>query len=220
MSSPDGTSMMSPQLRWQLLGVLRFHDAFTHEIVRNSLQVTIPNLGLLGVAGSDATYRFVSSQEQPPAGTFPVHADVPDAEYIQWDPFWLTFASLPPILPLRDHFLVEAPLWPTRRLAPRAGETSLVIQIQRSKKGDPVSDLRVKLIRAGAIPSLDTRTNLRGECFFRVPSLLPSVGDSPTSELIEVEIRSANGILLTVPGTISTTLSNGISNFQSLVIYP
>lgn len=197
--------------RWltHRLGVaMRFLDVFTGRPVRVPLAVTVPAEGWRAVAREDATYRFVFTEREVPAGLFDVEVEAPGGEYVSHVPVRLALPVVPATPPppaVRGDYLVEPPLWPTRRLRVPAGETAVVALLE-SGGVNPVEGLEVRLFRDGEpVPAEPfARSDLEGELLFRLPWVRRELAGSmvlppPT---LRIEVRVPSGpVLPAVPST-------------------
>jgi len=219
--------MVQPRFRQRLLAPVRFQDAFTGELVRVPLLVKIPLLRLVGIRhAADSAYCFVCSHEDLPGGVFRIEVEAPGGEYLLQNPLELKLPveKLPIPADLRDRFLVDAQLHPTRRLLVRPGETSVVGQIHRSAPPGSTSNLQVRLIRQLPGAPLETRTDAAGEFFFRVPPPPVLVGGVPAvTEAVAFEVRQqvpgvSVPVLLSVPGGQPATITAGQANIVPIVL--
>jgi hypothetical protein len=195
----------APRVLHRLAVVLRFVDAFTDAPVRVPLAVSIPARAWPArYAETDATYRFLVTDADLPAGTFAVAVTAPGGEYVSWEPIAV---QLPPpglahAPPLRaGDFLVTRPLWPTPRLRLPPAETAVVGRVV-SASAAPVAGLRVALFKPpGAPPAAPyTRTDARGEFLFRLPHLRGSAsgGVVVSKAAVAAEVRDASNNPLAV----------------------
>jgi hypothetical protein len=215
-------SQMVDRLRGglRLLAAIRFQDAFTKEQVRVPLRVSVPQLRLKGIyhAGS-GVYSLAASGVSLPSGTFPLVAEAPGEEYVLWEPHPLVLPLTSAAATLRERFLVDVPIHPTRRLRMRPGETTVVGRILRSASLAQTQDLQVQLIRQAPLLSLETRTLGSGEFFFRVP--LPELaggGTSVSPESVRFEVRTPQGMPLTAAGGQAEMITPAQANFVQFVL--
>jgi hypothetical protein len=188
----------SPRLVHRLAAALRFVDAFTGTPVRVRLAVSIParRWRALRVA-ADATYRFVVTDADVPAGVFDVAVTAPGGKYVNWEPFTMKLPlpavpHLPPVRP--SDFLITRTLWPTPQLRLPPRETA-VLGLIRNGAAQPVAGLRVALFKPpGPAPAAPyTVTDAGGAFLFRLPQLRGSVvGTTVVSTAsLAVEVRDA-----------------------------
>jgi hypothetical protein len=188
-----------PRALHRLAVALRFVDAFTDTPVRVPLAVSIPAQAWPArYGGSDATYRFLVTNADLPAGTFAVTVTAPGGEYVNWEPVSVQLPppGLPHAPPLRaSDFLVTRPLWPTPRLRLPPAETAVLGRVV-SASAAPVAGLRVALFTPPGPPPAApyTRTDARGEFLFRFPQLRGSAsgGAVVSQAAVAAEVRDAS----------------------------
>ncbi len=218
----DHSVFVRPHVHWKLLAAIRFRDAFTHDVVKVALNARILPLGLVAQRHErDSLYCFVASTRELPVGTFEVQVESLGGEYVAWQNPQLTLPVSPspsPLpQPLRDRFQVEYSIWPTRRFATCAGETTLVVQVQRSGADQLAGDLRIKLVRLLELPTLETRSDSNGEGFFRVfPAPAPVGGIVPATEMVSLEVFDASDVPLPIVSGSPLELQNNQLNFVTL----
>lgn len=159
------------------LGVaVRLFDIFTGETVRVPLIVTIPVLRWTAIhAATDDTYRFVVTNRDIPGGPpFAIEVEAPGKEYEAREALPVTLPIVvghpPPVV--RPDYLLEFPLWPTRRRRVLPGETAVTGRIV-SGGATNVDGLRVFLFEPpGPAPVTPyAYANVHGEFLFRLPQL-------------------------------------------------
>lgn len=185
-----------PGVTHRLCFAVRFNDAFTQRPVGVPLVVDVQNLpSVVGMPrlpwegvhrASDATYRFlVRNNTVAPLGPISLRVVAPHLEYADREPTTVAlprpFALHPPT-PDRSDFLVEANLWPTRRLALAPSETALVGRVE-SAGATPVEGLRVFAWRAiDPMPATPyAYTDEHGDFVFRLPGIKKVVGGAVVS---------------------------------------
>lgn len=179
------------------LGVaLRFVDVFTAEPIEAALRVTVPAEGWRSLRRtSDATYRFLLTEEPLPTGTFDVAVEDPEGQYVSHLPVRFTLPrphTLPPPPMNRSDFLLQFPLWPMRRTQVAPQETAVVGRVVSAGDAD-VSDLDIWLFEAGTAPTPEqfARTNQEGQFLFRLPWLSPRMSGRTVTPPPFVEVRIA-----------------------------
>lgn len=194
-----------PRVVHRLAAALQFVDAFTREPIRVPLVVSIPSPPWTARRmPQDATYRFLTTNAEVPAGLFGVEVVAPGGEYVAHEPITVRLPR-----PLVDHppparaedYRIEAPLWPTLLVRPPAGETAIRGRITRPPGAD-AGGLRVVLYAAGQlVPSSPyARTDARGEFLFRLPLLKTSLagGVVASTRSLDVQVRDASDSVLAV----------------------
>lgn len=189
----------APRLTLALAVVYRFSDIFTGAVVRAPLAVTIPSLKWTAFASlPDATYRFVGLPAAP--GTLPhsfaVTVESVNGDYASYEPFAVTLPlTLPPGPPQRATYLVEKPLWPTRRLRPPPGETAVIGQIT-STAGQPLAGLKVYL-SPDVIPPVPTGpyaySDVHGDFLCRLPDVKATLDASSAVIPVTLNLQVFDG---------------------------
>jgi hypothetical protein len=226
MDSPASSLFISPNIVHRLGIVLRFVDHFTNLPIRIPLQVKIESQRWPAFRSeNDATYRFLRTNADIPAGNFTVTVDCPTREYESREPVAVALPVVvghpPPILP--NDYLVQTPLWPTRRLRPEAGETVVVGRVLHAGPPQaPAADMRVRLFTP-ALPPPQTPyayTTADGEFVYRLPNLRMSLlgGALVDTATLNVTVRNAGDTLgfAAVPATVVARL--GKTNETTIVI--
>jgi hypothetical protein len=183
--------LATPHLHRRLLWALRFRDVFTGATVESPLEVSVPALELRAVRGlSDHTWRLQHPADRPPApgppAAVPVVVTDPSGGYVAHEPISVPrqhpgVLHPPPIL--RDDFLLEFPLWPTRSARLPLVETVVVGRLL-GPGGAPLAGRRVAMAPAPAVPPAAPRavTDSAGEFVIRLPAL-HRVDGARTAEL-------------------------------------
>ncbi len=208
----DSTLFVPPRLRHRLSVALQFNDVFTGSAVRLPLDVRIEAADWVPYRSErDSTYRFFrTNDEVEPAGNLTVSVAAPGGEYRSFEPIQVTLPlPAPPTPVVRGHFLVEAPLWPTRALRLPHGETAVVGRIASGGVNDPAG-LRVFLFEPPGPPPPEpyAYSDEAGDFVFRLPLLRGSVsgGMAVTEASLGVAVRR-NGTPVTVnPATVNVPL--------------
>lgn len=190
-----------PAVTLRLATVIRLVDAFTGVALRERFDVRLGGREdwLPVFRLSDATYRFVVSNEPVPALgpvnvtiTAPVGATHRDADSLS---VTIPPAGAPPVPLTIAYFLNEHGLWPARTFRPPPGETFVRGRVLRA--GAPLPDHRVRIAAGGAPPSTAPAapTDADGEFAYRLPGLtivaLPGAV-TDTADL-HVEVRDPAG---------------------------
>lgn len=208
------------------LGVaVRFFDIFSGETVLAPLQVSIPAVRWTAFhAETDGTYRFVVTNEDVPTL---LNADIevliPGEEYESREAMQVSLPIVvghpPPVL--RPDYLLEFPLWPTRRRRTPPGETAITGRIISGGVTN-VDGLRVFLFEPpGPAPvSPYAYTNAAGEFLFRLPQLRARMsGTVPViTATLNIEIRDPTSALVAPvnPGSVVADLGR-LSFFEFTV---
>jgi hypothetical protein len=193
---------------------VRFFDIFTGETIAVPLVVTLPDLRWSAFrAGRDDTYRFVvSNREIPAGGPFDIRVEIPGGEYEARERMQVALPIVighpPPIV--RADYLLEFPLWPTRRRRTPPGETAITGRIV-SGGATGVNGLRVFLfLPPGPAPAVPyAYTSAAGEFLFRFPQLRSRMSGpvAITTETLDLVIRDpANAVVPVNPGSIVVDL--------------
>lgn len=204
-------------LQHRLGAALRFVDAFTGVPVAVPLRVLIPELPLVAVHHR-GIYRFLATGTPVPAGVFAVAVECASGEYALREPLSVALprpAVAHPAPALSSDYLIETPLWPTRRLRPPAGETALVGRLA-SGGATPLAGLAVRLFAAGGPPPAVPRAyaDEAGEFLFRLPGLQQSSGVA--TALLEIEVRSGAAIVAAAPLQVQVPL--GVVSFREFEV--
>jgi hypothetical protein len=188
-------------VRWftHRLGVaIRFIDVFTGEVIRVPLQVSAPAQNWQAVRrAQDATYRFVFSEVSVPTGSFDIDVEAPGGEYLNWIPIEVTLPIVPATSPITvGDYLMELPLWPTRRVRPPDGETAVIGRLV-SATANPVSNLDIRLFRQGdPAPAMPfARSDGMGAFLFRLPWFQ---WQTPPLPNVEIRVTESGGTILPV----------------------
>ncbi len=213
--SPNGaeTLFVPPRLRHRLSVALQFNDVFTGEAVRLPLDVRIEAADWTPYRGErDATYRFFrTNDEVEPSGALAVSVAAPGGEYRSFEPVAVSLPLPAPPTPVqRGHFLVQAPLWPTRALRPPHGETAVVGRIESSGGVSDPAGLRVFLFDPPPPPppSPYAYSDEAGDFLFRLPRLRGSVsgGMAVTQATLAVAVRRGATPVPVNPATVNVPL--------------
>ncbi len=150
-----------PAIQHRLARALRFVDVFSGRQVDVPLDVraetlpVVPGMPRLPwrAAAKDGVYRFfVSNHVVDPVGAIRVTVTAPGGEYVNHEPFDINLpATLAGPFPLPSDYLVERPLWPTRKVVIPTGETALLVSV-RSAGATNVAGLRVHARRTAPAP--------------------------------------------------------------------
>jgi hypothetical protein len=177
-----------PSVVHHLAAAIRFLEVFSGEEISAPLEVEAPSLPVVvgmpqlpwRAVRERNVYRFqVSNREVMPSGSIAVTVACPAGDFANFEAINL---SLPPVLsvpfPVASDFLLERPLWPTRKFALRAGETAMIVSL-RSGGATDVRGIRIKAKRSGALPpdppatytdeDGETVVRLMGDAFRRIP---------------------------------------------------
>jgi hypothetical protein len=166
-----------PAVTLQLATAIRLVDAFTGVALRERYDVRLAGredwLPVFRV--SDATYRFVVSNEPVPAlGAVTVTITAPaGATHRDADGLSVTIppAAAPPVPLTVGYFIGEHALWPARTFRPPPGETFVRGRVLRA--GAPLPDHRVRIAAGGppasTVPAAPTDAD--GEFSYRLPGL-------------------------------------------------
>jgi hypothetical protein len=205
------------------LGVaVRLFDIFTGETVRVPMSVAIPELRLQAFhSEGDNTYRvLVTNRDVPAGGPFEIQVEVSSGEYEALEPMQVTLPIVvghpPPVV--RPDYLLEFPLWPTRRRKVPPGETAVVGRIITAGATN-VEGLRIFLFQPpGPAPATPyAYTNEFGEFLFRLPQLHAQMsgGIAILTATLNIEIRDpALALVAPVnPGSIIVNLGR-LSMFE------
>jgi hypothetical protein len=199
MASPASALFVSPHVVHRLGIAIRFVDHFTALPIRIPLRVEIESLRWRAFRSEhDATYRFLRTNEDIPSGTFTVTAICPTGEYENREPLSVTLpvvvAHPPPVL--ANDYLVQSPLWPSRRMRPQAGETVVMGRLLHAGPPPqaPAPDMRVRLFTP-ALPPPGTPyayTNANGEFVYRFPGLRMSLSGGVLIDTVTLNIAVRN----------------------------
>jgi hypothetical protein len=186
------------------LGIaVRFFDIFTGESVTVPLRAAIPELRWTAFhSAADNTYRFlVTNADVPPGGPFEIEVEAAGGEYEAREPMQVSLPVVighpPPVV--RSDYLLEFPLWPSRRRRVPPGETAVTGRII-SGGATNVDGLRVFLFEPpGPAPVTPyAYTNAAGEFLFRLPQLQARMsGSTPViTATLNIEVRDSSNALI------------------------
>ncbi len=214
--SPNGelTLNLPPRLRHRLSVALQFNDIFSGRIVSLPLDVRIEAADWSPYHGRrDSTYRFFrTNDEVEPSGSLAVSVSAPGGEYRSFEPVAVTLPLPAPPTPVeRGHFLVEAPLWPTRALRLPHGETAVVGRIATSGGVNDPAGLRVFLFVPPPPPPPPTPyaySDEAGDFLVRLPELRGSItgGTAVTQATLNVAVRRGATPVPVSPATVNVPL--------------
>jgi hypothetical protein len=217
MTWPSALASIShPVVRHRLAVALRFVDAFTGAAIAVPLSVRaevlpvvpgMPRIPWHAVRAGDGTYRLLTTGTTvQPVGAIDVIVTALDDEYLDAEPAPVMLPRpLAGPLPTRADFIVTRTLWPTRRLALPAGETSVVGNV-RTAAGVAAVGYRVTLGELPIAAAPYAYTDAAGDFLVPLPSvrtLSPPPGSAMrTSAPLGIEIRSPPAFAaLVVPAT-------------------
>lgn len=190
-----------PAVTLRLATVIRLVDAFTGVELRERYDVRLVGREdwLPVFRLSDATYRFVVSNEPVPGLgsvnvtiTAPVGATHRDADGLS---VTVPPAVAPPVPLTVGYFLHEHGLWPARTFRPPPGETFVRGRVLRA--GAPLPDHRVRIAAGGpptsTVPAAPTDAD--GEFSYRLPGLriLAQPSGVAASADLHVEVQDPAG---------------------------
>lgn len=199
MAAPLSPLFLSPAIVHRLGFAAQFVDHFTGLPVRTPLRVQIQSLRWRPFRSeNDATYRFLRTNGDIPAGNFTLEVECPTGEYENREPAVVTLPVVvghpPPIL--SADYLVRAPLWPTRRLRPERGETIVAGRVVHAGPAPqaPAPDVRVRLFTP-ALPPPGTPyayTNAAGEFVYRLPGSRLSISGGVLIDTANLNVTVRN----------------------------
>lgn len=179
--------------------VIRFVDVFTGRVIDSPMRVSVPDQEWIAVKGkTDATYRFLFTEQAVPAGNFTVEVISLTQEYQNLQVLQISLPVVPSIPPLRSDFIVEHPLWPTRKFKIPAGESAVTGRIV-SGGVNAVDDLQIRFYEQGTLPSAAPAafSDAQGEFVYRLPWYSYQVAGSVVSPPpdIDIEITGTGGVI-------------------------
>lgn len=205
------TLFPGPHLHWRLLWALRFRDGCTGRVIDAPLVVTVPELRLRAARGvSDPTWRLLVDIARMPAAGPDVAVTVidPAGAYVLADALAVPrvhplIVHPPPVL--RDDFVRDVTLWPTRGFPLPSGETAVVGRLL-SAAGAPLSGYRVAMAHAATVPpgTPAAPTNANGEFVLRLPGVRRLTPPETTADLAVAVTDGGSSVALGAvapPGT-------------------
>jgi hypothetical protein len=177
--------------------VIRFMDVFTDRIVDSPLRVSVPAEDWVAVRRqNDSTYRFLFTEEPVPAGNFTVEIESLTQEYANRRLLQVRLPVVPSTPPVRNDYIVNHELHPTRNFTIPTGETAVIGRTQ-SGGANPIEDLEIRLFAtgspAGAAPVAFSDDN--GEFVYRLPWHAQQVSGTAITPppVIDIQITGPGG---------------------------
>lgn len=185
--------------------VLRFVDVFTGRPIDTPLRVSVPDQKWTAVyCTTDATYRFLFTERDVPAGVFTLQVDSLTGAYASHLPVQITLPVVSGPPPVRKDFIQTVGLWPTRQFKIPVAETAIIGRIV-SGGINPTAGLHIRIFPQETLPTAAPLAfcDPHGEFVYRLPwhglRMTGSVVNPPPP--VDIEISGPGGPIVPVAPT-------------------